>query len=200
MLVPFRLDYQSLTFFSFDMEKGFKPPAEIHPFFECRSFDSALDPWLSRLCENYPEKLFYRRIKHGYHQCYLLTQNKHIVAYAWVTTSSCYVGELEFMLPIGVGRFYIYDCYVEPGFRGRGLYQLLLRKIVFDYSVLRWPGCFRAACIAADPSNRASVRGITRAGFREFARATYWRAGSMSGLYGIKKLVSFMNSAADPLR
>lgn len=199
------LQYQSLIFFAYDMKKTLEPAGKYvlsrtNGALEFHAFDSTLDPLLTKLCVKYPDKRFYRRMKHGYQHCYVLIDKNEIVAYAWVTTSTCYVSELDFMLPIGLGRFYIYDCFVDEAFRGRGLYQALLGKIIADYATLRWPGQFTAACIAAEPGNIASIRGIRRAGFKEFARARYIQIGKATRLYGVNTLVSFMNSTADPLR
>lgn len=68
----------------------------------------------------------------------------------------------------------ILDCFTLPAFRGRGIYPQLLSWVCVR---LRMTGV-RRAWIAANERNRASIRGIEKAGFLEVIRYETYPIGS----------------------
>lgn len=194
---PTGFDWQSLAFYTLDLQQSFTP---LHSDHESQPLDyhiieSPADSWLAILCDRYPQKQFHLRMIHDCQQCYIATMSGQLAAYAWVTTSSCHVSEINFNLPAGRGRIYIYDCFVGPDFRRRGIYNALLIRILTDYRLPRWPDGYDTAWIAVQPGNTASVRGIRRAGFGEFARVRYVRLGAFTRWYGARNLIERMSGA-----
>ena len=64
---------------------------------------------------------------------------------------------------------YLYDAFTFAEYRGQNLYPTLLQRIL-DFS--RQQG-LRRALIFVLSDNTASIRGVQKAGFREFQRVTY---------------------------
>lgn len=187
-LSPAGVDYQSVVFFMLDLQNSFHTLSPDTALPEIHVIDSTDDPWLSELCDRYPEKRFHLRMIFGDQQCYVVIREGQLCAWAWVTVSPCFVSEIEFLLPVGKASVYIYDCFVQPECRGKGLYQALLRQIIIDYRRPRWSRRFRTACICAEPGNTASIRGICSAGFHAFARARFLQVGRFTRWYGIDGL------------
>lgn len=81
-------------------------------------------------------------------------------AFGWMAMGKVRIGELnhEFILPIG--HRYLWNFRTLEEFRGLGIYPLLLQQIIRDER-------FNADCfwILHAPENKASERGITKAGF-----------------------------------
>jgi ribosomal protein S18 acetylase RimI-like enzyme len=64
---------------------------------------------------------------------------------------------------------YLYDAFTFAEYRGQNLYPALLQQIL-DLSSQQG---FRRALIFVLSDNMASIRGVQKAGFREFQRVTY---------------------------
>ncbi len=201
-LTPPGLHWGSVVFFALDMKRkrklltSFRPSGHEPPPVEYYIIDSSADRWLDVLCDAYPEKQFRQRMLEEGQRCYIAILDGKLAAYAWVTTASCCVSEIEFQLPVGPGRLYIYDCFVRADYRGQGLYTAVLMKIVADYRLHRWPSRYELACICAEPGNTASIRGIKRAGFEQLGQVTYFRIGRFSRSYGAQILVEQMSAAS----
>lgn len=193
-LTPPGTVYRSIVFFTFDMADIETTFMAVNPTIECHIIDSPQSSLLQRLCQAYPEKKFSRRMTHGDHQAYCIVICGKIAGFAWATTSPCVVSEIGFTLTPGPRHFYIYDCYVSTEFRGQGLYTALLRQILIDYKTRHSTDIgFRTACIAAEPGNKASIRGIKSVGFEEFTRARFLRFGQHSRLFGTEKLTDLFS-------
>lgn len=96
--------------------------------------------------------------------CYAGYTNEGVPAgYCWATTEDPWVAEVEDTLPLPPGTVWIYDCRVLPAFRGRGAYALGLEAVCRD---LAERGIARRALLGSLWENRASRRGIEKAGFR----------------------------------
>lgn len=79
-----------------------------------------------------------------------------VVAYAQVIHKLCI---FKFMDRQGI---HVEPCYTKPAYRGQNLYPSLLQRIAADYPD-------REIYIFTSDVNRASVRGIVKAGFVPFA-------------------------------
>lgn len=195
-LTPAGFDWQSIAFFMLDLKRKFTPSASSHlaqPL-EFHIIETLDDNWLAILCAAYPHKQFRQRMIQDCQQCYIAVLHGELAAYAWVTTSTCHVSEIDFDLPVGPGRIYIYDCFVLTEYRRLGIYNALLMKILADYRLPRWPNSYYTACIGVEPRNTASVRGIRRAGFKEFTRVRYLHMGAFSRWYGARSLIERMSA------
>ena len=197
-LIPAGIDWETLVFYTLDLRHAPAPSEKTSQPLEYHIIESPEDSWLTVLCDAYPLKKFHLRMIHDCQQCYIAVLNGQLVAYAWVTTSSCYVSEISFHLPVGPGCIYIYDCFVRADSRGMRIYNTLLSKILTDYSLPRWPESYDTACIAVDPGNTTSMRGIKRAGFAEVARVRYLRLWAFARWYGARGISERMS--AEPNR
>ncbi|MDP1930785.1 MAG: GNAT family N-acetyltransferase [Gammaproteobacteria bacterium] len=193
-LTPVGIDYQSVVFFLLDLKQRTFPLSEASRPVACHIIDSTQDQWFRILSLAYPAQQFHLRMQHDCQQCHIAIVDGNLVGYAWVTTSPCHISEINFTLPVGLGRLYIYDCFVESAYRGQGIYQSLLMTIIADYRKRRWPNQYRTACIGAEPDNTASILGIKRAGFEEFTRARYVHVGQFSRWYGVNSLIAHMSA------
>jgi len=112
-------------------------------------------------------------------RCFTASMDGDLAAYGWVSHGSELIGELERQIHLGPREAYIWDCLTLPKHRGRGLYTGLLHVMV---ATLSQEG-FGRIWIGAALSNRPSIRGFEKAGFRPALGVVYLRVGSWSCLY-----------------
>jgi ribosomal protein S18 acetylase RimI-like enzyme len=104
-------------------------------------------------------------------RCFCLVSEGQITSYCWVTHGPEWVGEWERQFDFAQDEAYIWNCGTLPAWRGLGLYNHLLTKIVHQ---LHGEGVARV-WIGAARENEPSVRGIESAGFKHALDATYVR-------------------------
>lgn len=92
-----------------------------------------------------------------------------IVAYCWATHAPVEIGEIRRVVSPRDDEIYFYDAFTFAEYRGQNLYPALLQRIL-EYS--RHAGLSRALIFVMS-DNAASIRGVQKAGFREFQRVTY---------------------------
>jgi GNAT superfamily N-acetyltransferase len=110
-----------------------------------------------------------RRLAEG-HQLFLLRVDEAPASYGWSASGAAHIGGIEISLTVPPRERYLWDFVTMPEFRGRGLYPLLLQKIVrhqLDKAEWFW--------IGHEPHNLASRRGILKAGFKLAGHV--WRLG-----------------------
>jgi CelD/BcsL family acetyltransferase involved in cellulose biosynthesis/L-amino acid N-acyltransferase YncA len=94
---------------------------------------------------------------------YLAFCGKTLVHIAWLAKeSNVEIPEVESFAQIGAGHAYIYKCNTAESFRGKNIYPAVLQKIIEE---VKKQG-ITAVYIACAKSNKASLRGILKAGFR----------------------------------
>ena len=82
------------------------------------------------------------------------------VAYGWAARETGGIDELDFSFTVPAGNCYLWDFVTLPDWRGRGLYPRLLQAILAEEDDV---GRF---WIGYEAGNKASARGIAKAGFR----------------------------------
>lgn len=96
-------------------------------------------------------------------------------AFGWVAHAFAPIGELERFVQVGNGEVYLWNFRTAEQWRGRGLYPLLLQHIlrtqVSQGTQRVW--------IIAKPENKASVRGIVKAGFDLIGNLSYDRRNEL---------------------
>ena len=119
-----------------------------------------------------------KRIRNA-NTCYLGRLDEAPVAYGWVATSVADIGELEVSFQLDGRNRYLWDFQTLPDWRGRGIYPLLLQAILAEEGMddhQFW--------IITAPENRASARGIEKAGFTPAAQLAFTDEGR-AGLVAI---------------
>src|SRR5262249_25891834 len=109
------------------------------------------------------------------HQPYIALLGEAPVAYGWVAGAGATIGELGVSFVLPRGDRYLWDFATLPTWRGRGLYPHLLQGIIAAEAA-------RAArlWIIHAPENRASCRGIAKAGFAPIGELSF-RADGTAG-------------------
>jgi GNAT superfamily N-acetyltransferase len=102
------------------------------------------------------------------HRAYVAWLDDVPVAWGWVATRSATIGELELRLTLDVRERYLWNFSTLPAFRGRGIYPVLLERIVQAESAEA-----EGFWIAWAPENHASGAGIRKAGFRHVAELSF---------------------------
>jgi GNAT superfamily N-acetyltransferase len=93
-------------------------------------------------------------------RCYVASVGTASAAYGWVAAGEAAIGELDIAFRLAGSDRYLWDFQTLPEWRGRGLYPRLLQ------SILGGEGLANARFwIINAPENRASARGIDKAGF-----------------------------------
>lgn len=188
-LLPAGAEYSSVIVYAID-------PASVAAVVSATSTDiayrkvGAVDSDLQGLLSDaYDPVLLQQRLQNDSQLVYVAISQGTLAAYAWVTTSPCFISEIRFSFTMTGGCCYIYDCYVAPSFRGQGVYQNLLRKILTDFAGQKPSNNIcRLVYIASEPGNTASIRGIRRVGFRRTGQARYVSVGKWSKLFGVSDL------------
>lgn len=102
------------------------------------------------------------------------------IPYGWAATKTAVIGELKLSFSIPSDHFYLWDFRTLPSWRGLGIYPLLLQAILkseVTNATTFW--------IAHAPENRASARGIQRAGFMSVGELSFLKSGQGVGLASI---------------
>ena len=109
----------------------------------------------------------------GGHRAYVALLGDAPVAYGWVAGAGATIGELGVSFALPHGDRNLWDFATLPAWRGRGLYPHLLQGIMAAES----PPAARLWIIHA-PENRASCRGIAKAGFAPVGELSFRVDGS----------------------
>lgn len=131
--------------------------------------DSADSVLFRALCQRFPEKDFAPRWREFGTQSFVAVAGGAIAGFAWVGRYRLRIAEINYQYPLASDELFIYDCFVAPAFRGQGIYPAMIGAILEES---RGAGLKRAL-IAVTSVNRASIRGILKAGFTEFNRIVY---------------------------
>ncbi len=113
-------------------------------------------------------RLFQARLERG-EQFWVTQLDDKIAAYCWATDAPVEIGEVRRVIRPRSGEIYLYDAFTFPEYRGQNLYPALLHRILVQSCQQGLP---RALIFVLD-DNVASIRGVQKAGFREFQRVTY---------------------------
>jgi GNAT superfamily N-acetyltransferase len=159
---------KTLCLFEVDLKTAQLPTTTARLAVEYRRLDTAAwatQPHTSHLTDR---NLFPVRLARGEH-FWTAQQHDRIIAYCWATREPVEIGEIHRVISPRGDEVYLYDAFTFAEYRGQNLYPALLQRIL-DYS--RHEG-FRRALIFVMSDNIASLRGVQKAGFREFQRITY---------------------------
>lgn len=95
--------------------------------------------------------------------CYLLLVDSRGVGYGWIrSVGKIEIEELGLSLVLDSSQICLFDFYIDPSVRGRGLYRNLLRELRRRFKSA-------SALIYAESGNVASLAGISAAGFTPLA-------------------------------
>ncbi len=101
--------------------------------------------------------------------CFVALHQGEVVSYCWLSQGEVGIEEVDLAVQPQPDEVYLYNAMTLKPWRGQGLYTALLGEIV---SYARGQGLSRAL-IFASSTNRASQRGVIKAGFIEFQVVTY---------------------------
>src|SRR5690606_3832037 len=142
--------------YSFQKQDELPPLAPLHGL-EISEVDHS--PFLSAITQ-IPEEEAINRLAND-HRAYVAFLNNIPAAFGWLASGKARVGELnhEFILPSG--HRYLWNFRTLLDFRGIGIYPQLLQQIILAEQP-------KADCfwIMHAPENKASQRGIQKAGFQ----------------------------------
>lgn len=113
-------------------------------------------------------RLFQSRLERG-EQFWTAQLDDKIIAYCWATHAPVEIGEVRRVVRPRRGEIYLYDAFTFPAYRGQNLYPAILHRILRHSH----QQALQRALIFVLDDNMASIRGVQKAGFREFQRVTY---------------------------
>lgn len=121
---------------------------------------------VQRQTASFPERHLYpARFARDEH-LWTVQQADAILGYCWATQEPVEIGEIRCVMSPRRDEVYFYDAFTFAEHRGQNLYPALLQSML-DSS--RAAG-LRRALIFVMHDNTASIRGVQKAGFREFQR------------------------------
>lgn len=103
--------------------------------------------------------------------CWLLIEGGRILHASWTTTKGAWTRELGRFFRPPEGDVYTYESFTRADARGRGAYPLVLGHLCADAAAAG----LRRAWVGAEHHNPASLRAITKAGFRPGFEITFGR-------------------------
>ena len=113
-----------------------------------------LAPGLARVL---PRRLAWRSRRND--ACYLLLSEGEGVGYGWIRSDEKVdIEEIGLSLMLDSSQICFFDFYIDPSFRGLGLYRKFLRELRRQFK-------HASTLIYAESSNAASLAGIAAAGF-----------------------------------
>ena len=118
-----------------------------------------------------------RRMREG-QVCAVVRHGSEVIAYCWLTDQPEWVAEIGRLVVPRPHEVYLYDAFTAPAWRGRGLFQAMLMRLL---AYARAQGRRRALIFVLN-RNRASRRAIERTGFELF------QAVSRVKVWGLKRL------------
>jgi ribosomal protein S18 acetylase RimI-like enzyme len=159
---------KTLCLFAVELKIAQLPPCVARLEVAYRALDPAAwatQPHTGHLTDRY---LFQARLERG-EQFWTAQLNNRIVSYCWATRDPVEIGEIRCRIHPRADEIYFYDAFTYAEYRGRNLYPALLQRML-EHS---HHAGLRRALIFVLSDNTASIRGVEKAGFKEFQRVTY---------------------------
>jgi ribosomal protein S18 acetylase RimI-like enzyme len=159
---------KTLCLFEVDLKGAVAAACLARLAVEYRMLDA--DAWVAqRHTSHLPDQhLFPGRFARG-EQFWTAQHEDKILSYCWATQEPVEIGEIRRIISPRGDEVYLYDAFTFAEYRGQNLYPALLQCIL---NSSRQQG-LRRALIFVLSDNMASIRGVQKAGFREFQRVTY---------------------------
>lgn len=137
---------------------------------EC--INSVEDPKFKQFRARFPANEFVHRLQGGKQACYVVFKGKDAVGYSWVCFNEHHLKEVNYTFPLNDQELFIYSCFVLKDHRGEGLYPLMLRAILYEYSRKMK---FHKVYISVLSYNSGSIKGIEKTSFLYFKTLRYLR-------------------------
>lgn len=162
------LAQKTLCLFEVDLKGPVAAACSARLTVEYRRLDAAA--WMAqRHTSHIPDRhLFSARFARD-EQFWMAQYEDKILSYCWATQEPVEIGEIRSTISPRGDEVYLYDAFTFAEYRGQNLYPALLQCIL---SSSRQQGLGRALIFVLS-DNTASIRGVQKAGFREFQRVTY---------------------------
>ncbi len=166
-MAPF-MRKKTLCLFEVELKTAQLPACTARLDVDYRALDTAawsVQPHTGHMTDRY---LFQARLDRG-EQFWTAQNEQRIVSYCWATGHPVEIGEVRCVIRPRPDEIYLYDAFTFEPYRGRSLYPAVLHHILTGS---RDAG-LRRALIFVMSDNTASIRGVQKAGFKEFQRVTY---------------------------
>ena len=159
---------KTLCLFEVELKTAHLPACTARLAVDYRVLDAAA--WATQPHTHHiPDRhLFQARLERG-EQFWTAQYRNKVVAYCWATRDPVEIGEVRCVISPRGDELYLYDAFTFAEYRGQNLYPALLQHLL-EWSRLAG---VRRALIFVLSENIPSIRGVQKAGFREFQRVTY---------------------------
>lgn len=160
---------KTLCLFEVELKTAHLPTCAARLTVDYRILDAAAwarQPHTNHITDRY---LFQARLERG-EQFWTAQYDAKIVSYCWATREPVEIGEVRCIVSPRGDEIYLYDAFTFAEYRGQNLYPALLQRIL---ERSRQEG-LRRALIFVLSDNTPSIRGVQKAGFRQFQRVTYY--------------------------
>ncbi len=164
------LTKKTLCLFEVDLSSGGLPSCEARLAVEYRLLDAAAWSEQPNVDHVTDRLLFQSRFERGEYIWTAHNEADKIVSYCWVTTKPVEIGEIGCAINPRPDEIYLYDAFTFAEYRGQNLYPAVMHRILSHSQ----EAGLRRALIFVMSDNVASIRGVRKAGFREFQRVTYY--------------------------
>lgn len=164
------LTKKTLCLFEVDLVSAALPSCEARLAVDYKRLDATAWAEQTNVDHITDRFLFQARFDRDEHVWTAHDNTNKIVSYCWVARQAVEIGEIGRAINPRDDEIYLYDAFTFAEYRGQNLYPAVLQRIL-EHS--RDAG-LRRALIFVMHDNVASIRGVRKAGFREFQRVTYY--------------------------
>ena len=164
------LTKKTLCLFEVDLSSDGLPSCEARLAVEYRLLDAVAWSEQPNVDHVTDRLLFQSRFERGEYIWTAHNEDDKIVSYCWVTTKPVEIGEIGCAINPRPDEIYLYDAFTFAEYRGQNLYPAVMHRILSHSQ----EAGLRRALIFVMSDNVASIRGVRKAGFREFQRVTYY--------------------------
>ena len=161
---------KTLCLFEVDLTSGSPPSCEARLSVDYRLLDAAAWSEQTDIDHVTDRSLFRSRFERGEYVWTAHNSADRIVSYCWVTRRPVEIGEISCAISPRPDEIYLYDAFTFTEHRGQNLYPAIMHRILLHSH----EAGLQRALIFVMSDNVASIRGVRKAGFREFQRVTYY--------------------------
>lgn len=192
-LFPGKFSYQNLVMYYYDLQKEISETFAANKSVKVKKVQDPEDELFKQFCKKYPAQEFVSRIKKEKETAYIATKKGEIVAYAWVTEKELFIKAINYTYPLNNDEIFLYSCFVSRENRGEGIHLTMLYKRLKDYSK---NSRYKTAYIGVVSANKGSIKGIEKAGFKEFNRIRYLKLLNKEKWWGLEQRAPTKNLAS----
>ncbi len=182
-LFPEKFLYHNFIVFYYDLQWVLSEAPKTKSSIKIKKVQGSEDELFKQFREKYPAQEFLSRIKKDNETLYTATNKGEIIAYAWVAKKELFLEAINYSYNLNRDEIFLYACFVSREYRGKGIHSLMIDKRLRDYMS---DNSYKRAYTGVLSYNKGSIRGVEKAGFKEFKRIKYLKLIGKEKWWGLE--------------